>query len=71
MKTKKFRAKMALNKTTVANLDNHEMNAAEGGVISKFQCSVYITNCWTECTYCNSCNTECQTCYTYTCCTEC
>ena len=34
MKTKKFNKKLSLNKTTVANLSNYELNHVRGGVFT-------------------------------------
>lgn len=54
MKTKKLVKKLVLNKKTVADLVNQEMNAVNGGV-------TVWSNCYTKCnTMCAiSCDTEC------------
>ena len=36
MKTKKFNRKLDLNKRTIANLDNRQMNAIAGGTIPTY-----------------------------------
>lgn len=56
MKTKKFTKKLAINKNTVAHLDNSDMDNAKGGYvkttiqwcISRRFCSEYPFNCETR-----------------------
>lgn len=38
MKAKKLSKKLGLNKITVANMNNHEMNSARGGVYTGVTC---------------------------------
>ena len=60
MKIKKFNKKLALNKETIAHLDNHQMkNAAGGGVTVTCTCTVWVTG---EVDCVNICDTlHCQT----------
>jgi len=58
MKTKKFDKKLALNKTTVANLNNAQMNDLKGGAPNtRITCPICDTleSCFaTLCTICMS-----------------
>jgi natural product precursor len=47
MKVKKFNKKLGLNKSTVANLNNSDMNAVYGGVTN--EPTVCVTKCATNC----------------------
>ena len=58
MKTKKFSKRLALNKKTIANLANAEMNAVKGGYETEIAayceseiCSVIYTFCDDVCPY--------------------
>jgi len=45
MKTKKFNKTLTLNKTTIANLGDGEMNRIQGGVSTDFQsCDSYCAS---------------------------
>jgi hypothetical protein len=52
MKRKKFDKKLALNKSTVARLDNHVMDGARGGDFTDGTCGSCYPN-----TYCWGCPT--------------
>ena len=63
MKTKQFNKKLSLNKKTVANLNNGDMNAVQGGQsLVKDTCSLDtgggftcdITRCASVCPTCNT-----------------
>ena len=62
MKTKKIVKKLELNKTTITNLKNEELNHAQGGIYESHQisaCTCYITLacCPTYATVCTcTCN---------------
>ncbi len=44
MKIKKFNKKLALNKETIAHLENHQMKKAAGGAVTvTCHCTVWIT----------------------------
>jgi natural product precursor len=57
MKTKTFSKKLSLNKKTVADLNNREMQGVHGGATEK---SVCITRCVTNCDLCTM--TRCSFC---------
>jgi hypothetical protein len=70
MKTKKLVKKLVLNKESVANLGNQEMNAVHGGypmtwMVSRcYTCETNVSKCWTWCgetcaSYNMSCPGEC------------
>jgi hypothetical protein len=53
MKTKTFSKKLELNKKTISNLDNNEMDAVHGGTgetFAGFTCN--LTNCASVCPTC-------------------
>lgn len=73
MKKKNLNQKLQLNKETIANLNNNEMNNVKGGTITQVE-----TCGWkTECRTCNpTCNDTCQSacitdCYQTACMTDC
>ena len=74
MKTKKFEKKLALNKKTVANLNNVQLsNVKGGGVIPSdpgFACLPTFETCGTCAATCDTCFTECVTCVTCVSCQE-
>jgi len=57
MKTKKTINKLGLNKETVANLENHEMNAVQGGTdLTAASCYVhFLSKCICKDPVSNSC----------------
>jgi hypothetical protein len=64
MKTKKFRKKLSLNKSTVSNLDGKAMRDAHGGG-TWIYCPTGMTDCFSECVtgcpLCPSMDTTCTT----------
>lgn len=72
MKTKKFNKTLALNKMTIANLGDGEMNRIQGGVSTDFQsCDSYCASiCPVKCptpqdtAHCDTMNTQYSECWT-------
>lgn len=55
MKRKRFVKKLALNKETVSNLENNEMDSARGGLTTLCtitQCDTYCQTRYTRCINC-------------------
>jgi len=58
MKTKTFSKKLSLNKKTVADLNNKDMQSVHGGATAEK--TVCITRCVTDCALCTM--TRCSVC---------
>ncbi|MCU0290004.1 MAG: class I lanthipeptide [Acidobacteria bacterium] len=61
MKTKKIDKKLILNKNTISNLGNEEMNRLKGGETLRTECfTACATGCYacSEITFCSHCMTD-------------
>jgi len=54
MKTKKIEKKLVLNRKTITNLDETQLNSVHGGVYTDFCVTVGRTVCVTYCIQCPS-----------------
>lgn len=63
MKTKSFHKKLSLNKNTVVNLDNNDMDKLKGGetTLTCGACGTLVS-CYP--THCKTCMTLCDDCFT-------